>query len=106
MILSIVNASTDVIEEIKKMLSENDSNEKELRIVGSLGFGDIPEGFKMIPSEVTPKDHVEELGGITFIVANILVKLYKGFTITCEEQSGITDLKITAENRQLAKCLA
>jgi Fe-S cluster assembly iron-binding protein IscA len=104
--MSIVKASNQVIEEIRKMLDENGSNERQLRIVGSLGFGEIPEGFKIMPGEVTPKDHVEELNGITFIVANILVKLYKSFDITCKESNGITDLKITAENRQPSTCLA
>lgn len=97
--MSIVNASIDVIEQIKKMLLENGSDEKELRIVGSLGFGGIPEGFKIISSEVTPRDHVEELGGLTFIVAHILVKLYKSFNITCAEQNGVPDLKITPDIR-------
>lgn len=92
--MPIVNATTEVIEKIKQMLAENGSEEKELRIVGSLGFGDIPEGFKMMPGEVSPKDQVEEIGGLTFIVANILVKLYKGFTITWEERNGVHDLMI------------
>lgn len=97
--MPLVNASTEVIEEIEKMLAKNGCNEKELRIVGSLSFGDIPEGFKVIPSEITPNDQTQELGGITFIVANILVKLYKNFTIICNERNGVTDLEIIANNK-------
>lgn len=94
--MSIINIQTDVVEQIKEMLKENGCEDNQLRIVGSLGFGDIPEGFKIMPGDVTGKDQVEEIGGIKFIVANILVKLYKGFTITCQERNGIIDLQIAA----------
>lgn len=95
--MPIINASNEVIEKIKEMLAANGSDEKQLRIVGSLGFGEIPEGFKLMPSEITSKDHVEEIGGLTFMVANILVKLYKSFKITYEEKGGIPDLKIVPQ---------
>jgi hypothetical protein len=96
--LAIVNVSSEVIGKIKGILTENKCDEKELRIVGSLGFGDIPEGFKIMPGEITANDQVQEIEGITFIVANILVKLYKSFNITCSEENGFIDLKIVPNN--------
>ncbi len=98
--MSIVSAPVEVIEEIKKILAENGCQDNQLRIVGSLGFGDIPEGFKIMPGEVTPKDQVEEIDGIKFIVANILLKLYRSFTITSQEKNGSTELRIIPGSRQ------
>lgn len=94
--MAIVSAQVDVIEKIKNMLVENECDEDQLRIVGSLGFGDIPEGFKIMPGHVTNKDQVEEIDGLKFIVANILVQRYKGFTITCQERNGFVDLNVAA----------
>jgi hypothetical protein len=94
--MSIVSAQAEVIDQIKKMLADNDCDETQLRIVGSLGFGEIPEGFKIMPGEVTNKDQVEEIGELKFIVANILVKRYKNFTITCRERNGLVDLNVAA----------
>lgn len=97
--MQIVNASSEVIEKIKQMLIDSGSDERNLRIVGSLGFGDIPEGFKLFPGEATPKDHIQKIDGLTFIVADILAKLYRNFTITYEERFGVMDLNITAEKK-------
>ena len=94
--MSIVSAQAEVIEQIKSMLAENECDANELRIVGSLGFGDIPEGFKIMPGEVTKKDQVAEIGGLKFIVANILVQRYQGFTITCRDHNGTLDLNDAA----------
>jgi len=94
--MGIVSARVEVIDQIKKVLVANDCAEDQLRIVGSLGFGDIPEGFKIMPGTVTNKDQVEEIDGLKFIVANILVKRYKSFTITCQERNGVVDLNVAA----------
>jgi hypothetical protein len=79
--MQIVSVSPEAIDLIKTTLAES-GTDQSLRIVGSLGFGDLPEGFKLFPGEATPKDKVQEIDGITFIVADILVKLYGSFSIT------------------------
>lgn len=97
--MQFVNTSEEVIEKIIQMLNENGFTDRNIRIVGSLGFGDIPEGFKLMPAEANPRDQVQEFEGITFIAADILIKLYGSFTITYEEKYGQLDFIIKADKR-------
>jgi hypothetical protein len=96
MILPIVNASTDVIEEIKKMLDEDGLHSRNLRIAARIDWdGDKPcKGFQLFQSELTLNDKYQEFDGFNIIIANILLQLHGGFTLSCSKKNGKTNVEI------------
>lgn len=99
MILPIVNASTEVVEKIKKMLDDDGVNQRNLRIATRLDQNAITveKNFMLFHSELTLNDQVQEFDGFNIIVANILLQLYGSFTLTYIEMNGKTEVEITPE---------
>lgn len=94
--MPIVNASTEVIEDIKKMLDKDGLRSRNLRIAARIDWdGDkVAEGFQLFQSELTLNDQYQEFDGFNIIVAKILLQLHGGFTLTCLENNGRTKVEI------------
>lgn len=97
--MSIVNASVRVIDEIQKMLPEEDLQSRNLRIAARIDLdGDkIGRGFQLFQSELTLNDQIQAFEGFNIIVANILLQMYGSFTLTCVEKNGKTRINIIPE---------
>ncbi len=95
--LPIINASAQVIEEIKKMRAEDGLERLNLRIAGRIDLHDdkMGEGYQLFQSELTLNDQYQEFDGFNIIVANILLKINGGFNLECEQDNGKARIKIT-----------
>lgn len=100
--MQVIKASQEVAEEIKEMLNKNDIHAANLRIVARFDEdgGKIAEGFKLFQSEITLNDQIQEFDGFNIIVSNILVRLYGGFTLTCTELNGKSEVEITPDKKE------
>lgn len=103
--MQIIKASSDVIEEISKMVAENKIESRNLRIAARLDQdeGQLAQGFRLFQSEVTLNDHVQEYDGFNIIVAKILVDLYGGFTLSLADNHGKKEIVIISDRQKPAR---
>jgi hypothetical protein len=104
MILPIVNAPTDVIKEITKMLDEDNLHSRNLRIAARIDWdGDKPcQGFQLFQSELTLNDQYQEFDGFNIIIANILLQLHGSFTLSCSEKNGKSKVEIIPDKKAIS----
>lgn len=95
--MSIVTASAEAVEEIKKMLDADGIVAANLRIAARIDLdGDkMGDGYQMFLSELTLNDQYQEFDGFNIIVANILLNINDGFNLSCIEDNGKTRVKVT-----------
>lgn len=98
--MPIINASAEVIEQLKNMLAGEELDSRYLRIAARIDMdGDVMgQGFQLFQSELTLNDQLQEFDGFNIIVANILIQMYGSFTLTSSEVNGKPSLVITPEH--------
>ena len=86
--MELVKITADTIEDIKESLKAMKTDQTNLRIRGSAGWGGM--SFNLVLDEPAERDLVEEHDGINFVVQKSLHDMYQGFAINSVKRNGFT----------------
>jgi hypothetical protein len=99
--MTIIHANADAVAGINKMLDESNILYRNFRIIAKIDLVacHVPEDFQLCQSEITLNDQVQQFDGFNIIVPKILAKIHGGFTLSCVETNGKTEVLITPDKK-------